>query len=104
MCIPNNIFLTPNFIDFITGNSTTTSFPLNLAALSSNTTASSALSFSNVTRLNGRRDAATRTTQTISFNGVNRQYFRFSSTGFCETSVNVVSRTLSVYAILKIIL
>ncbi|MFT4652970.1 MAG: MSHA biogenesis protein MshP [Kangiellaceae bacterium] len=76
-----------------------TAFPVNGSAVSCNTTASSPASFSNVSGLNQCSYEATCDTQTISFNGVNRLYFKFSSTGSCQIDSNVVSRTLSVDAL-----
>lgn len=79
-----------------------TSFPADGSAISCNTTNTSSESFSLVRGLNGCRYQSSCTTETISFGGVDRLHFKFSSTGSCEINTNVVSRTLSVDAVQEI--
>lgn len=69
---------------------------------SCNRTVTSVSNFSNVAGLSNCRYAAVCETQTISFNNIDRLYFKFSSTGSCQVDNNIVSRTLSVDAIEEI--
>lgn len=79
-----------------------TSFPVDGSAVSCNTNAVSPNSFSSVTGLSACKYQSSCTTEIISFNNIDRLYFKFTSTGSCEINTNVVSRTLSVDAVQEV--
>ncbi|WP_395339875.1 type II secretory pathway component [Ningiella sp. W23] len=74
------------------------SFPLSSPAQSCSTTINSSASFSQVDGFQNCRYTATCSSDDITFNTANSRYYRYSSTGFCDTGSGVVSRTLYVDA------
>lgn len=74
------------------------SFPANGAAQVCNLNESSTASFSQINGFRNCRFDAQCTSSDINFNGENHRFYRFASTGFCDTGETVVSRTLFVDA------
>jgi MSHA biogenesis protein MshP len=74
------------------------SFPAGSTAQVCNTNTSSTPSFSGIDGFRNCRFDAQCTSQEINFNGSNHRFYRYASTGFCDTGDGVVSRTLFVDA------
>ncbi|MFC4701064.1 type II secretory pathway component [Glaciecola siphonariae] len=74
------------------------SFPVGGVAQACDTSLNSSAAFSNVNGFANCRYSASCSSSDIDFNDANYRYYRYSSTGFCDTGDSVVSRTLYVDA------
>lgn len=75
------------------------SFPPGANPVACNSTTSSPPSFSTISGFGDCQYSASCTTQTITFGGVDRLYYKYSATGSCEINTTVVARTVSVDAV-----
>nr|WP_168711009.1 type II secretory pathway component [Ningiella ruwaisensis] len=74
------------------------SFPAGASSQSCNTNITITASFSNINGFKNCSFSASCRSQEISFNSETHRYYRYSSTGLCDTGAGIVSRTLYVDA------
>ncbi len=75
------------------------SFPIGSTPQTCQTTVNSPSSFTNIPGLNGCSYVARCDSEDIEFSGTDYRYYKFTSTGVCELSGSVFSRTVAVDAI-----